>query len=94
MYTYCDEESVNHLLLDCIVTKQLFSCFEKQYKLTNKLIVLGKMLGIYPENKRPKLIMKKLGILRRMIYQCNHKDEKQKWGNFSNKLINATHMSM
>ena len=26
--------------------------------------------------------MKKLGILRRMIYQSNHKDEKPKWGQF------------
>ena len=26
--------------------------------------------------------MKQLGIRTRMIYQCNHKDEKPKWGNF------------
>ena len=40
------------------------------------------MIGVDPTISRPKLILKKLSILRRMIYQCNHKDEKPRWGQF------------
>ena len=86
--TYCEEEnqSVNHLFIECKVIKQLFSCFERQYKLENKLTTLEKIIGCDPNSKRPKLTMKRLGILRRMIYQCNHKDEKPKWGVFLEQM--------
>ena len=39
-------------------------------------------MGIDPEMGRPKLILKKLGILRRMIYLSNHRDEQPRWGIF------------
>ena len=82
--SYCGEESqtLNHLFLKCNTTKQLFACFENQYKLTDRLTDLEKLLGVDPSSNRPKLIMKKLGILRRMLYQSNHKDEKPRWNTF------------
>ena len=39
-------------------------------------------MGIDPKMDRPKLILKKLGILRRMIYLSNHSDEQPRWGIF------------
>ena len=82
--TYCAEESqtINHLYLNCDTTKQLFACFENQYKLVEKLTELEKLIGVDPGVDRPKLILKKLGILRRIIYQSNHKDEKPRWNSF------------
>ena len=81
---YCEEESqsLGHLFLKCISIQQLFACFEKQFKLVDKLTDLEKIIGVDPTKSRPKLIMKKLSILRRMIYQSNHKDEKPRWGQF------------
>ena len=81
---YCEEESqsLGHLFLKCRSIQQLFACFEKQFKLAEKLSELEKLIGVDPTKNRPKLIMKKLSILRRMIYQSNHKDEKPRWGKF------------
>ena len=81
---YCGEESqtLNHLFLKYNTTKQLFACFKNQYKLVEKLTDLEKLIGVDPSCDRPKLIMKKLGILRRMIYQSNHNDEKPRWNMF------------
>ena len=82
--SYCEEESqsLGHLFLKCSQIQQLFACFERQFKLDRKLSDLEKMIGVDPTISRPKLILKKLSILRRMIYQCNHKDEKPRWGQF------------
>ena len=80
----CEEESqsLDHLYLKCNTIQNLFACFEKSFKLTEKLSNLEKLVGFDPSIKRTKLITKKLGILRRMICQSNHKDEKPKWGQF------------
>ena len=81
---YCGEESqsLGHLFLKCSSISSMFACFEKQFKLVDKLTDLEKIIGVDPTKSRPKLIMKKLSILRRMIYQSNHKDEKPRWGQF------------
>ena len=79
--SYCDEksQSVSHLYLECPYTKQLFACFEKQFKLDRKLTEKEKLLGVDPFAQLTKLLKKKLSILRRLIYQFNHRDEKLRW---------------
>ena len=79
--SYCDEKSqtINHLFLDCKYTKQLFACFEKQFKMDRKLTDIEKLIGMDPSEYMTKLLRKKLSILRRTIYQRNHKDEKLRW---------------
>ena len=86
--TYCNEksQSISHLYLECRATQNLFACFERKMKLTEKLTDLEKIIGIDPKVERGKLIMKKLGILRRLIYQCNHRDEKPRWEAFLDKV--------
>ena len=81
---YCEEESqsLKHLFVECKSSRQLFACFEKSFLSGSKLTDLEKLIGADPGISRSKLIKKKLSILRRMIYQCNHKDEKPRWGNF------------
>ena len=81
---YCDETSqtICHLFLECKYTKQLFACFEKQFNLDRKLTDLEKLIGIDPSTSMTKLLIKKLSILRRSIYQHNHKDEKLRWGTY------------
>ena len=54
----------------------------KQYKLNSELTDLEKMKGIDPEKDRPKLILKKPGILRRMTYLSNYRDEQTRLGIF------------
>ena len=82
--SYCNEKSqtVEHLYLECPYTKQLFACFEKQFKLERKLSEKEKLLGVDPSTQMRKLLKKKLSILRRLIYQFNHKDEKLRWNMF------------
>ena len=55
-------------------------------KLSEKLTDLEKIIGLDPKVERGKLITKKLGILRRLIYQCNHRDEKPRWEAFLDKV--------
>ena len=86
--TYCNEESqsISHLYLECRTTQNLFACFERKMKLTEKLTDLEKIIGMDPKVERGKLIRKKLGILRRLVYQCNHRDEKPRWEAFLDKV--------
>ena len=81
---YCSEKSqtIDHLYLECPYTKQLFACFEKQFKLDRKLSGKEKLLGVDPSTQMSNLLKKKLSILRRLIYQFNHKDEKLRWNMF------------
>ena len=81
---FCEEESqsLTHLFLECSFIKKLYACFERQYNLEEKLTDLEKIIGVDPSRCRSKLISKKLAILRRMIYQNNHRDEKPRWGQF------------
>ena len=55
-------------------------------KLTEKLTDLEKIIGLDHKVERGKLTRKKLGILRRFIYQCNHRDEKPRWEAFLDKV--------
>ena len=81
---YCEEESqsLEHLFLECKKIQRLFACFEKSLKLDEGITNLEKILGIDPSINRTKLTIKKLGLLRRLIYQSNHRDESPKWGQF------------
>ena len=90
----CDEELqwLDHLYLKCNTIQKLLACFEKSSKLTEKISNLEKQLVVLdPSINRTKFNTEKLGILRRLIYQSNHKDEKPKWGQFLN-LIERVYM--
>ena len=81
----CDDEepqTLRHLYIDCKCVKSLIANFEKQYKIATPLTELEKLIGVDPNQQRKKLILKKLNILRRMIYQSNHADEKPRWGKY------------
>ena len=79
--SYCDEKSqtIEHLFLECHYTQQLFACFERQFKMDRNLTDIEKLIGMDPRQYMRKLLRKKLSILRRSIYQKNHKDEKLRW---------------
>ena len=75
------------------MTQKLIACFEKQFEFDNKLTELEKLMGTKPSQNRPKLIMKKLSILRRMIYQYNQRGEKPRWGQFLELIENFFNFS-
>ena len=81
--SFCEEESqtLNHLFIDCKTVKNLFACLERKYNL-EEISSLERLIGYDPEIKRSKLIMKKIGLLRKVIYQCNHRGDKPRWDNF------------
>ena len=47
-----------------------------------KLTDIEKLIGMDPNQYMSKILRKKLSILRRSIYQKNHKDEKLRWEMF------------
>ena len=81
---YCDQEqqTVRHLYMECQSSQKLFACFERHNNLSPKLSEAEKLIGIDPKIERSKLIIKKLGILRRAINTYNHKDETLRWGDY------------
>ena len=85
--SFCDEEkqSLKHLFVECKVVKNLFACFERKYT-RERLSDLEKLIGFDPEIKRSRLVMKKIGILRQMVYSCNHKQEAPKWEQFLDQV--------
>jgi hypothetical protein len=78
---YCDVDvqTVSHLFLECPRVSLLFKNFEKQYKLDEKISDCEKMIGIDTQIPRDKLTLKKLGILRKTVYDCNHDCRTPKW---------------
>jgi hypothetical protein len=72
--TYCYEpkQTIKHLYTECGRTQILFKNFEKHYKLDTELTWCKKIIGIYTNVPRQKATHKKLGILRKLIYSCNH----------------------
>ena len=57
----------------------LFKNFEKQYKLVEEISDCERMIGIDTRIPRDKLTLKKLGILRKTVYDCNHDCRTPKW---------------
>ena len=85
--SFCEEESqtLKHMFIECKVTKNLFACFERKYT-KEAVSSLEKLIGFDPEIIRTKLEMKKLGILRQMIYSSNHKGETPRWESFIDQV--------
>ncbi len=78
---YCDVDvqTVSHLFLECPRVSLLFKNFEKQYKLVQEISDCERMIGIDTRIPRDKLTLKKLGILRKTVYDCNHDCRTPKW---------------
>jgi hypothetical protein len=78
---YCPErvQSVAHLYLKCFQTQLLFRNFERQYGLEEQLSDCEKLIGMDTRLQREKIIYKRLGILRKSIYDCNHNDIVPRW---------------
>jgi hypothetical protein len=79
--TYCYEpqQTIEHLYTECSRTQILFKNFEKHYKLDTELSWCEKMIGIDTNVPRKKVTHKKLGILRKLIYSCNHDGRVPRW---------------
>jgi hypothetical protein len=77
---YCDEElqSVKNLYLSCPRISVLFKNFEKQYGLS-QLSNCERLIGVDTRESRDLIVSKRLGILRRCIYECNHECRVPKW---------------
>jgi hypothetical protein len=79
--TYCYEpqQTIEHLYTECGRTQILFKNLEKHYKLDTELTSCKKMIGIDTNVPRQKATHKKLGILRKLIYSCNHDGRVPRW---------------
>jgi hypothetical protein len=67
------------LYTECGRTQILFKNFKKHYKLDTELSWCDKMIGIDTNVPRKKVTHKKLGILRKLIYSCNHDGRVPGW---------------
>jgi hypothetical protein len=85
---YCDNprQSVEHLYTECTYSQHLFACFERKFKLNEKLSELKKLIGIDPLIERSLIVIKRLNILRKQLYDFNHQEIKLRWEMFLNRV--------
>jgi hypothetical protein len=85
---YCDDprQSVEHLYTGCSYSQRLFACFECKFKLSEKLSELEKLIGIDPLIERSLIMIKRLNILRKQLYDFNRHDIKLRWEMFLNRV--------
>jgi hypothetical protein len=83
---YCDNprQSVEHLYTECTYSQHLFACFERKFKLNEKLSELEKLIGMDPSIERSLIMIKRLNILRKQLYEFNHQDIKLRLEMFIN----------
>ena len=83
----CGElQSLEHLMIECRASRQLFANFQVQYKLQENLSECEKLMGIDPTIQRTKGVLKKLAILRNAIIMSNYRDEVLRWPMVLNKI--------
>jgi hypothetical protein len=78
---YCEVsvQTFHHLFVKCPRSQLLFRNFERQYKLDVGLSDCEKLIGVDVRIARDKLSLKRLGILRKGVYHCNHDCRVPKW---------------
>ena len=81
-----EEQTLEHIMLQCRRSQHLFANFEKQYCLSEKLSDCEKLMGIGPNKERSISIYKKLNILRKAIIQSNYRDEILRWNTVLYKI--------
>jgi hypothetical protein len=69
-------QSAEHLFTEWTYSQRLFACFERKFKLNEKLSELEKLIGIDPSIERSLITIKRLSILRKQLYDFNHQDIK------------------
>jgi hypothetical protein len=79
IYCYKSQQTIEHLYTECGRTQILFKNFEKHYKLDKELTWCEKMIGMDTNMPRHKASHKRLGILRKLIYSCNHEGRVPRW---------------
>jgi hypothetical protein len=72
--------------MPCTYSQRLFACFERKYKLNEKLTELEKLIGIDSSIERSLITIKRLSILRKPLYDFNHQDIKLRWEMFINRV--------
>jgi hypothetical protein len=70
----------------CTYSQHIFACFERKFKLNEKLSDLEKLFGIDPLIERSLIMIKRLNILRKQLYDFNHQDIKLRWEMFINRV--------
>ena len=84
---YCGEtQNLQHLMVECQRSTQLFANFQVQYKLQEQLTQCEKLMGIDPKKTRTKAVLKKLAILRNAIIMSNYRDEVLRWETVLHKV--------
>jgi hypothetical protein len=75
----------SHLYIECDITRKIFTKFTKEHKIP-PLTEPEKLIGFDNRMHRHPLILKKLNILRKYIYDANSHNEKIEWEVYTNLL--------
>jgi hypothetical protein len=90
IYCYEPQQTIDHLYTECGRAQILFKNFEKHYKLDTELTWCEKMIGMDTSVPRHKATHKRLGILRKLIYSCNHKGRVPRWQTWTGSKSRST----
>jgi hypothetical protein len=77
-------QSVEHLYTKCTYSQRLFAYFKRKFKLSEKLSELKKLIVMDPLIERSLIMIKRLNILRKQLYDFDHQDIKLSWEMFLN----------
>ena len=81
-----EEQSLEHVMLQCQRNKNLYANFERQFDLSTRISDTEKLMGIDPTIPRSISTYKRLNILRRAIMRSNYRDEVLRWEKVLQKI--------
>jgi hypothetical protein len=86
MDPWCDfcgkrKQNIEHVYTKCPRIQGLFANFIRQYKVSPMLSEVEMLAGADSNVTRSKVTLKRLGILRKYVYDCIHSGQMSRWEN-------------
>jgi hypothetical protein len=73
------KQNIHHVYTECPRIQSLFANFHRHYKIEPPLSHLKMLAGVDSSSLRTKVTLKRLGILRKYIYDCTHAQVNPRW---------------
>jgi hypothetical protein len=88
MCDFCNhpKQNISHIYTKCPPIQYLFDCFNHEYKVSPALSDTEKEIGVDTNHPRTKLLLKRLSICRKYLYDCIHAGCHPKWDEVLNRI--------
>jgi hypothetical protein len=88
MCDFCNhpKQNISHIYAKCPSNQYLLDCFNHEYKVSPALSDTEKEIGVNTNHPRTKLLLKRLSICRKYLYDCIHAGCHPKWDEVLNQI--------